>query len=165
MQLGFFSSLLPWTLTCNIVILYWLVFFTDGTQWAREPISKFSHQGIIAKKKTKKKTSLHHVVIFHQEKFSELSLCLCNCKATVAFLSLGPRLVGDMPMVFHLLSPILQHYSFNANTSAQMDSHQSTHRCLGGPEGGIVLISCSGNTDDCRTELSETHFNSCTLLK
>lgn len=104
-------------------------------------------------------------MIFHQETFSELSLCLCNCKATVAFPSLGPRLVGDMPMVLHLLSPILRCYNFNANTSAQMDSHQSTHRCLRGPEGGIVLISCSGNTDDCCTELSETRFNSRTLLK
>lgn len=58
-------------------------------------------------------------MIFQKEAFCELSLCLYNCKATVALPSLGPCLVGDVPMAFHLLSPLLCDSS-DASASAQM---------------------------------------------
>lgn len=99
---------------------------------------------------------LFYVVIFHEEAFSEVPLWSYKCKATVALPSSGPCLVGDMPMVFHLLNPLLCYSSY---ASRHTEGLTPTHTALSQRPREMY----------CYNQLLKNHrwqlFNSRTLMK
>lgn len=94
--------------------------------------------------------------------FINMFLFLNRHSAFVTLPTSRPHLAGDVPNVFHLLSPSLPP---KANRSTQMNLHECTQHSLTGLDDCIVIMCNSGTTDDYSVALSKMCLSTPALLR
>lgn len=96
-------------------------------------------------------------MIFQQEAFTHLSLCLCNCKATGAFfLPWAPcwKPASSVPLVESYCAAVA-----SMQTPAHTDGLAPEHTSLpGSPRGCVGLIGCSGEHVTTAERISARHL-------